>query len=178
MDLLIMEDLFHKQDISRTFDLKGIGAFLFNWDSGGADGVEGRKVPKANAPSTAGEAKVVTPETLFDADWLESMARSPILIHPRQSHLHSHCSVSWLTNLDAKRILTDAIAADTKFLSSQSVMDYSLLLGLDIGRKELVVGIVDSIGSYNLWKTIESRGKLALTRGGEVTVVSHIYTFL
>lgn len=28
MDLLIMEDLFHKQDISRTFDLKGIGAWI------------------------------------------------------------------------------------------------------------------------------------------------------
>ena len=27
MDLLIMEDLFHKQDISRTFDLKGIGTY-------------------------------------------------------------------------------------------------------------------------------------------------------
>ena len=53
-------------------------------------------------------------------------------------------------------------------------MDYSLLLGLDSGRKELVVGIVDSIGNYNLWKTIESRGKLALTRGGEVTVVSYL----
>jgi 1-phosphatidylinositol-3-phosphate 5-kinase len=60
---------------------------------------------------------------------------------------------------------------DTRFLAAQSVMDYSLLLGLDKAQKELVVGIVDSIGSYDLWKTIESKGKL-LTRGGEVTVVS------
>ena len=51
-------------------------------------------------------------------------------------------------------------------------MDYSLLLGLDAAKKELVVGLVDAIGSFNLFKTIESRGKLALTRGGEVTVVS------
>jgi 1-phosphatidylinositol-3-phosphate 5-kinase len=72
---------------------------------------------------------------------------------------------------DAKRILTEAIAMDTKFLAAQSVMDYSLLLGLDKGQKELVVGIVDSIGSYDLWKTIESKGKM-LTRSGEVTVVS------
>jgi 1-phosphatidylinositol-3-phosphate 5-kinase len=50
-------------------------------------------------------------------------------------------------------------------------MDYSLLLGLEKDRKELVVGIVDSIGSYDLWKTIESKGKM-LTRGGDVTVVS------
>lgn len=59
---------------------------------------------------------------------------------------------------------------DTRFLAAQSVMDYSLLLGLEKDRKELVVGIVDSIGSYDLWKTIESKGKM-LTRGGEVTVV-------
>ena len=51
-------------------------------------------------------------------------------------------------------------------------MDYSLLLGIDQTRREMVVGLVDAIGSYNLFKTIESRGKLALTRGGEVTIVS------
>lgn len=50
-------------------------------------------------------------------------------------------------------------------------MDYSLLLGLDTTRREIVVGLVDAIGSYSLFKTIESRGKLALTRGGEVTIV-------
>ena len=73
---------------------------------------------------------------------------------------------------DAKRILQEAISLDTRFLSRESIMDYSLLLGLDKNKKELVVGLVDAIGSYNLFKTIESRGKLALTRGGEVTIVS------
>lgn len=74
-------------------------------------------------------------------------------------------------SLDAKRILQEAIYNDTQFLCSQSIMDYSLLLGLDTGRREIVVGLVDAIGSYNLFKTIESRSKLALTRGGEVTIV-------
>jgi 1-phosphatidylinositol-3-phosphate 5-kinase len=50
-------------------------------------------------------------------------------------------------------------------------MDYSLLLGLDSSRGELVMGLVDAIGSFGLFKTLESRGKLALNRGGEVTVV-------
>jgi 1-phosphatidylinositol-3-phosphate 5-kinase len=50
-------------------------------------------------------------------------------------------------------------------------MDYSLLLGLEKDKKEIVVGIVDSIGSFDLWKTLESKGKM-LTRGGDVTVVS------
>lgn len=50
-------------------------------------------------------------------------------------------------------------------------MDYSLLLGLEKDKQEIVVGIVDSIGSFDLWKTLESKGKM-LTRGGDVTVVS------
>lgn len=42
-------------------------------------------------------------------------------------------------------MLTQAIKRDTEFLTSQSVMDYSLLVGLDQSRNELVVGI---IGKY------------------------------
>lgn len=80
--------------------------------------------------------------------------------------------------LDAKRILHEAIVNDTRFLSSQSIMDYSLLLGLDASRNELVAGLVDAIGSYNLFKTIESRSKLALNRGGDVTIVSVFSKFL
>jgi 1-phosphatidylinositol-3-phosphate 5-kinase len=76
---------------------------------------------------------------------------------------------------DAKRILTEAIANDTRFLAEQSIMDYSLLLGIDRGKFELVVGLVDAIGSFNLFKTLESRGKQVLARGGEVTVVSIVY---
>jgi hypothetical protein len=35
-----------------------------------------------------------------------------------------------------------AIQSDTQFLAGQSVMDYSLLVGLDETNKELVVGII------------------------------------
>jgi hypothetical protein len=55
-------------------------------------------------------------------------------------------------------------------------MDYSLLLGLEKDKKEIVLGIVDSIGSFDLWKTLESKGKM-LTRGGDVTVVSYPHSF-
>jgi len=51
-------------------------------------------------------------------------------------------------------------------------MDYSLLLGLDPSKSELVVGLVDAIGSFNLFKTIESRGKTMMNRRGDVTIVS------
>lgn len=48
-DLLVMENLFYKQEIVKTFDLKGI---------------QGRKV-KATSNSSTGS------KTLFDGDWIE-----------------------------------------------------------------------------------------------------------
>ena len=42
----------------------------------------------------------------------------------------------------SKTVLSQAISSDTQFLASQSVMDYSLLVGLDKERRELVVGII------------------------------------
>lgn len=40
-----------------------------------------------------------------------------------------------------------AIHNDTDFLSSQAVMDYSLLVGLDATTKELVLGIIGKSSS-------------------------------
>ncbi|WVQ97361.1 hypothetical protein IAU59_004473 [Kwoniella sp. CBS 9459] len=140
LDLLVMENLFYKQTIARSYDLKGI---------------EGRKVTKVKAE---GETKIgletKSEGTLFDGEWLEGMQRGLVLLQPH-----------------AKRILSEAISLDTRFLSSQSIMDYSLLLGLDEAKRELVVGLVDAIGSYNLFKTIESRGKMAINRGKDVTII-------
>lgn len=42
----------------------------------------------------------------------------------------------------SKAVLTAAIQNDTEFLSAQSVMDYSLLVGLDSENRELVLGII------------------------------------
>jgi hypothetical protein len=42
----------------------------------------------------------------------------------------------------SKTVLSQAISSDTQFLASQSVMDSSLLVGLDKERRELVVGII------------------------------------
>ena len=42
----------------------------------------------------------------------------------------------------SKTMLTLAISHDSQFLSSNLVMDYSLLVGVDDEKKELVVGII------------------------------------
>ncbi|WVF70562.1 hypothetical protein IAT40_005353 [Kwoniella sp. CBS 6097] len=138
LDLLVMENLFYKQTIARSYDLKGI---------------EGRKVTKVKAEGET-KAEANSEGTLFDGEWLEGMQKGLVLLQPH-----------------AKRILLEAISLDTRFLSSQSIMDYSLLLGVDEGKQELVVGLVDAIGSYNLFKTIESRGKMAINRGKDVTII-------
>lgn len=42
----------------------------------------------------------------------------------------------------SKVILNEAIEQDTKFLAANSVMDYSLLVGLEPNSEELVLGII------------------------------------
>jgi 1-phosphatidylinositol-3-phosphate 5-kinase len=82
---------------------------------------------------------------------------------------------------DARRTLLDSLSLDTKFLNSQGIMDYSLLLGLDLERKVLVSGLVDAVGSFGLWKRLESASKVGLKgkgREGEVTVVRTISAIL
>ncbi|KZT66473.1 hypothetical protein DAEQUDRAFT_714832 [Daedalea quercina L-15889] len=56
-DLLVMENLFYGQKISKTFDLKGI---------------QGRKVKASNAAS----------KTLFDGEWIEDQRRALTLVRP------------------------------------------------------------------------------------------------
>ncbi|KAK9746951.1 FYVE zinc finger [Popillia japonica] len=79
---------------------------------------------------------------LLDENLLKMSCDSPLYVLP-----HS------------KAVLTAAIQNDTEFLSAQSVMDYSLLVGLDIENKELVVGIIDYIRTFTWDKKLETMVK-------------------
>ncbi|KAK4057967.1 Mitochondrial distribution and morphology protein 12 [Microbotryomycetes sp. JL221] len=57
---------------------------------------------------------------------------------------------------DSKRLLKVAIYNDTLFLSNLNVMDYSLVVGVDSVKQELVVGIVDFIRTYTWDKRLEN----------------------
>ncbi|CAI2172898.1 14794_t:CDS:10 [Funneliformis geosporum] len=92
--------------------------------------------------------------TLWDGDWVEGRYKSRLLIH-------SH----------SKKILREAILNDTQFLADSNIMDYSLLVGVDGEKKELIAGIVDFIGAYTLYKKIESKGKTIGRNAKEVTVL-------
>ena len=47
----------------------------------------------------------------------------------------------------SKVVLQEAIKADCEFLAKSNIMDYSLLLGIDEERKQMVCGLVDTIGA-------------------------------
>lgn len=48
----------------------------------------------------------------------------------------------------SKAVLNRAIEQDTKFLADNSVMDYSLLVGLEPNSDELVLGIIGELCNY------------------------------
>jgi len=69
----------------------------------------------------------------------------------------------------AHRFLPCSYLNDTLFLKIINVVDYSILVGVDEERNELVVGIIDYMRQYDIIKKIESAGKSAVmgVTGGE-----------
>jgi len=97
-------------------------------------------------------------DVLLDENLLEMIRECPIFIRP-----HS------------KAILSRAIHNDTEFLAQQMVMDYSLLVGIDEARSELVIGIIDFIRTFTWDKKLEMYVKASGLLGGQgrmPTVVS------
>ena len=66
---------------------------------------------------------------------------------------------------DWSRLLR-ALQHDTGFLSGQGVMDYSLLVGVDRGRGQLVVGVIDYVRQYTWDKQLETWVKSSGTQRG------------
>ncbi|KAI0652330.1 hypothetical protein C8Q79DRAFT_91782 [Trametes meyenii] len=66
----------------------------------------------------------------------------------------------------SKRIVRGALFNDSRFLADINVMDYSLVVGVDSVKNELVVGIVDYIRTYTWDKKLESWVKDSAFLGG------------
>ncbi|KAI7881566.1 hypothetical protein K492DRAFT_161464 [Lichtheimia hyalospora FSU 10163] len=88
-------------------------------------------------------------EVLLDENLVELIYQSPLFI---RAH--------------AKELLRSSLHNDTLFLSNRNVMDYSLLVGIDDERQELVVGIVDFIRTFTWDKKLESWVKESGILGG------------
>ncbi|KAJ3072744.1 1-phosphatidylinositol-3-phosphate 5-kinase [Podochytrium sp. JEL0797] len=91
-------------------------------------------------------------QVLLDENLLEYLCESPLFIREY-----------------SKRILRASVWNDTLFLSKMDVMDYSLLVGIDEEKKELVVGIVDYIRTFTWDKKLESWVKETGILGGGTT---------
>ncbi|KAJ7980516.1 1-phosphatidylinositol-3-phosphate 5-kinase [Quillaja saponaria] len=125
MDVLVMENLLFRRNITRLYDLKGSSRSRYN-------------------PDTSGSNKV-----LLDQNLIEAMPTSPIFVGNK-----------------AKRLLERAVWNDTAFLASIYVMDYSLLVGVDEEKHELVLGIIDFMRQYTWDKHLETWVKTSGILGG------------
>ncbi|XP_062194736.1 putative 1-phosphatidylinositol-3-phosphate 5-kinase FAB1C [Phragmites australis] len=105
---------------------------------------------------TSGHNKV-----LLDSNLVEALHSKPIFLGSK-----------------TKQRLERAVWNDTSFLASLDVMDYSLLVGIDKEKKELVVGIIDFLRQYTWDKQLETWVKASGILGGpkneSPTVISPI----
>ncbi|OIW04546.1 hypothetical protein TanjilG_13928 [Lupinus angustifolius] len=95
-------------------------------------------------PDSSGKNKV-----LLDQNLIEAMPTSPIFVGNK-----------------AKRLLERGVWNDTGFLASVDVMDYSLLVGVDEEKHELVIGIIDFMRQYTWDKHLETWVKASGILGG------------
>ncbi|CAL0307907.1 unnamed protein product [Lupinus luteus] len=95
-------------------------------------------------PDSSGNNKV-----LLDQNLIEAMPSSPIFVGNK-----------------AKRLLERGVWNDTGFLASVDVMDYSLLVGVDEEKHELVIGIIDFMRQYTWDKHLETWVKASGILGG------------
>ncbi|KAJ1258876.1 hypothetical protein BS78_10G109300 [Paspalum vaginatum] len=103
-------------------------------------------------PDTSGNNKV-----LLDLNLLETLHTKPIFLGSK-----------------SKRRLERAVWNDTSFLALVGVMDYSLLVGIDEERKELVMGIIDYLRQYTWDKQLETLVKATGFLGGSKDVLPTI----
>ena len=69
----------------------------------------------------------------------------------------------------SKDILIKSVLNDTLYLSNLSVVDYSILAGVDEHNKEIIVGIIDYIRQYTWDKRLESQVKSVGMIAGKAT---------
>ncbi|KAK4018626.1 hypothetical protein OUZ56_000672 [Daphnia magna] len=135
-DLLVMENLFYKKNVTRKFDLKG---------------------SERNRLVSASEAEM-SDCVLLDENFVQMTWDNPLYVRGY-----------------SQSVLNKALSADTQFLASQLVMDYSLLVGIDDENNQLIVGLIDYIRTFTWDKRLETFVKSSGILGGQgkmPTVVS------
>ncbi|KAK6939801.1 Chaperonin Cpn60/GroEL/TCP-1 family [Dillenia turbinata] len=96
-------------------------------------------------------------DVLLDQNFVDDMNASPMYVSRK-----------------SKRLLQRGVWNDTTFLNSINVMDYSLLVGVDTQRRELVCGIIDYLRQYTWDKQLETwvKSSLVVPKNVLPTVIS------
>ena len=76
-------------------------------------------------------------------------------------------------NVTKVLVLSSAVSNDARFLSSHSIIDYSLLVGIDAEKDDLVVGMIDFIRTYTWDKKWEYEIKTHFTPGSTPPTILH-----
>ncbi|SCM08105.1 conserved Plasmodium protein, unknown function [Plasmodium chabaudi adami] len=86
---------------------------------------------------------------------------------------------SKVINLEYKdyKYLMDSLKEDSDFLCSQDIMDYSLLIHIDISNHVIIFKIIDYLRPYTWDKSVEnfSKSVLYLTKGYRPTIIQSEY---
>lgn len=174
----VMQNIFYGRKIAKTFDLKGSlrGRFARhlqkdaetpaaessrrssragsddydssdNEDADSVLAIEEEDGTEGRTSSSSG--------TLLDGDFLEFTDGRPLPLSDR-----------------AKAVFHMSVLNDTLFLSIINVLDYSILVGIDEEKMELVVGIIDFMRQYDILKQMERVGKsLPMVVGSEAPTI-------
>lgn len=97
-----------------------------------------------------------------------------LVTNEKPLYIREHSKVNRLS-LFHQKLLRASVWNDTLFLWKSNVMDYSLLVGIDDDKHELVLGIVDFVRTFTWDKKLESWVKETGILGGggrEPTIVS------
>lgn len=87
-------------------------------------------------------------EVLLDENLVESKECEECVIFKLNDHLLVISKTPLYMRVDTKNNLSDSLYNDTQFLVQIDVMDYSLLVGFDDEKNEIIVGIV---GKHSLF---------------------------
>ncbi|CAM8946011.1 unnamed protein product [Rhodiola kirilowii] len=98
-------------------------------------------------------------EVFLDQNFVNDMGSSPFYVSRTEKHR-----------------LERALWNDTVFLNSIQVMDYSLLVGIDAEKKELVCGIIDYLRQYTWDKQLETwvKSSLVVPKNVMPTIISPV----
>lgn len=157
-NVVVMENIFYKRNITKVFDLKGSSRarkaeVLTKIDSFDVSLQNRRARRRRGQPAVPVEA---SSQVLLDDNLMELTTGRPFPLKHR-----------------AKMFFQKAVMNDTLFLSLVNVVDYSILVGFDEVNHEIVVGIIDYLRQYDFVKRVERMGKSVtmLTGQAEPTII-------